>query len=770
MSVRKGFGLVLAGGGGKGAYEIGVWKALLECSKIEIGAVSGTSVGALNAALFAAGDYKKAENIWRNISSSDILTQNQLKIKGYSSLFVKELSKAASKKNYTIKNVKLLLEISMGLLLYRYLHKKLGMFSREGLEAIIEKSNIADTLNSKKIPCYATCFNISEFRTQYFQLNDLNPNTIVSVLLASSAIPIVFPMQEIKGTKYYDGGIPMIGDNVPVKPLYEAGWRKFIVVHLDRDSANSFKEKFKNSQFIHIYPKRHQGGLFDGTLDFSPKSSQKRIESGYRDMMEQIELINNIDQYLNETEKSMSEIHIHCGKYYNSMKEVFKDCNEDVEKWNSTNSIFEIDDNELQFTDMEKNLEEICNELCENKKEMNEFVLKGVSAISASDSLSNEMNRDKNIFEKLLSIFGDKKLQGGINSSLIDSQKKVMKMICKLVQSDKISTELIGVVQNQLQAASLNMLKILKAHGVEISNLSNNIENISRKYFELEGKNIGLEKEIEELYSAISKSIKSSKKRFDNIENRIQNLEFNQRLQAWCSTIKFLKFSDIEYTNLNTYEKLICVVSDFFWITKGKWDNASLLFIKVALDNLDINSDELVSFTEMIFYMTQNDMLRSYLFDRNGILYHLNKYDNDLLVLNEVFFQGIYMCKKITANESNLGTAESINNYLVNNGVDCELKISAFQMVCELLVGMIKNQVILKKYDDLIPYNEIRKKALLGDLPFKEKYINILFKHNYVKEAYEEIENLDEYGYESASYRELKDKVLFEYVNKNLLE
>lgn len=67
-------GLVFAGGGGKGAYQIGVWKALEEMGIAErVEAVSGTWVGALNAALFAQGDLARAEAAWRGISASDVL-------------------------------------------------------------------------------------------------------------------------------------------------------------------------------------------------------------------------------------------------------------------------------------------------------------------------------------------------------------------------------------------------------------------------------------------------------------------------------------------------------------------------------------------------------------------------------------------------------------------------------------------------------------------------------------------------------------------------
>ncbi|MBA3005259.1 MAG: hypothetical protein FP810_01450 [Desulfocapsa sp.] len=66
-------GLVLAGGGAKGAYQIGCWKALRACGLLHFGAIAGTSVGALNAVLVAQDDYDKAESIWYNMSFSRVL-------------------------------------------------------------------------------------------------------------------------------------------------------------------------------------------------------------------------------------------------------------------------------------------------------------------------------------------------------------------------------------------------------------------------------------------------------------------------------------------------------------------------------------------------------------------------------------------------------------------------------------------------------------------------------------------------------------------------
>jgi predicted acylesterase/phospholipase RssA len=61
-------GLVLAGGGFKGSFQIGAWKALRE-KLAEMGitrfhAIAGTSVGALNAVLIANDDPQAAERIW----------------------------------------------------------------------------------------------------------------------------------------------------------------------------------------------------------------------------------------------------------------------------------------------------------------------------------------------------------------------------------------------------------------------------------------------------------------------------------------------------------------------------------------------------------------------------------------------------------------------------------------------------------------------------------------------------------------------------------
>ena len=70
-------GIVFSGGGGKGAYAVGVWKALREFGLTQgVQAVAGTSVGGLNGALFIHGDIGLAERLWLDISTDKILQFN----------------------------------------------------------------------------------------------------------------------------------------------------------------------------------------------------------------------------------------------------------------------------------------------------------------------------------------------------------------------------------------------------------------------------------------------------------------------------------------------------------------------------------------------------------------------------------------------------------------------------------------------------------------------------------------------------------------------
>lgn len=267
-------GLVFEGGGGKGAYQIGVWKYLREKGLDRfVGGVSGTSVGALNAVLFAAGDYSTAERIWKNISRDQILS---------SKAFTDTLAGAGSQA--ALANIWRTVSRSA---IERTVNQAMGqaLFTRDGLLRIMHRYVDMRKVQRAGIPCFATCLEISGVlpAVKRFELRCYAKNNIETILLASSAIPIVFDPILFDGKLYCDGGVELLGgDNTPIRPLYDRGIRFFIVVHLSRDSKVDCI-KFPGACILEITPQIDLGNLFTGTLDFSSESAMRRIEQGYKD-------------------------------------------------------------------------------------------------------------------------------------------------------------------------------------------------------------------------------------------------------------------------------------------------------------------------------------------------------------------------------------------------------------------------------------------------------------------------------------------------------
>lgn len=261
-------GIVLDGGGGRGAYQIGVWKYLKE-SKLynSISAISGTSVGGLNSCLFALDEYNLAETIWTQKIQDKILSID---------IDIKEIcSKIALQ--FGIQNF----VPGASIISFFTMLSTRRYFSRKGLIEIIDEYVDLNELSKMEFPIYATCVELPLFETRYFKLNGYDTETIKKILLATSAIPIIFPKEEIEGKYYYDGGIK---DNSPITPLYEEGCTDIIVIHLKADEI--LKDRREGVNIYEICPQEDLGNFFKGTLDFSTEGAYRRIEQGYRDAKE----------------------------------------------------------------------------------------------------------------------------------------------------------------------------------------------------------------------------------------------------------------------------------------------------------------------------------------------------------------------------------------------------------------------------------------------------------------------------------------------------
>ncbi|PPS21572.1 patatin-like phospholipase family protein [Brachyspira murdochii] len=241
----KKLGLVLGGGGGLGSYQIGVWKALKEYEVDNmIKAIAGTSVGVLNACLIAQNNYEIAEYIWTNEIEDKILSKKKI-----------------DKNNSFISSN--------------------GIFSREGLIEIIDKYLNIDIIVNYEYPIYAAAVNLKKINVEYFKLNGKTHQEIKEIMMATSAIPLVFGRQNIKGVDYVDGGVEILnGNNLPLKPLYDENCDEIIVINLYKDS---FIEKSSNCKVYEIVPNSDIGDFFTGAMDFSLEGARMRLEEGYKD-------------------------------------------------------------------------------------------------------------------------------------------------------------------------------------------------------------------------------------------------------------------------------------------------------------------------------------------------------------------------------------------------------------------------------------------------------------------------------------------------------
>lgn len=253
--------LTLAGGGGKGAYEIGVWQALREIGlEKNLIAVSGSSSGALNAALISLNEFDKAKTIWSSIMPKQFLDINYDTIIGPLNTLVKRTLTA-------------------------------GLCSRDGLIEIIDKYLNLEQLAGARIPAYVSISRYSSDcidclsekpQVEYISLSEVSPDDAGQFLLASSAMPYIYPPEIIHGNVYRDGGL---ADNVPIYPMTSVGADNLIVVKLEPDDKvdTSLYSKFK--EVVEIIPSREIGDLFDGTLEFTNRNVMFRMLLGYYDTL-----------------------------------------------------------------------------------------------------------------------------------------------------------------------------------------------------------------------------------------------------------------------------------------------------------------------------------------------------------------------------------------------------------------------------------------------------------------------------------------------------
>lgn len=274
----RSYGLVLAGGGAKGAYQIGAWKALSEMG-VTFDAIAGTSIGSINGALIAAGDYEKARQLWLNISIDKGLRINE-ELPDPENLF--------SKKNWGT------------------LFKE--VIKNGGLDASPAADFISQYVDEKKvresgIPLFAVTVQMTQGVTpREICIDEIPEGELTDYLMASSNIPLAVGIGP-EGEKFLDGGVY---DNIPLMTLKKRGFNKIIILDISNLKGVGHSMNTANCEIVHIRP--YDTEMLGGFMDLDAEAVEKRIKLGYLDAKKSFShLLGNIYYFLPETFRSMAK-------------------------------------------------------------------------------------------------------------------------------------------------------------------------------------------------------------------------------------------------------------------------------------------------------------------------------------------------------------------------------------------------------------------------------------------------------------------------------
>ena len=280
-------GLVLSGGGSKGAYEIGVYKALKKLHK-HIDIVTGTSIGAINGLFIVQKDLRGALKLWKNISFKTIYDEDSFPI-----MEDEKLSKIYMQYAKSFIN-------EGGLDIYK-------------MKSLFDKSFKPYKFYNSNIDYGLVTYNISQNKPVLKIKEELPKENIKDYVLASASCYPAFKPYLIDGEMYIDGGYY---DNLPINLAIDLGATEIIAVDL---RAIGFKKNVKNKavDITYIVPRNKIGSF----LVFDKNQAKKSIKLGYNDTMKtfgklegnyftfkKYNLIKNYNKYAENFEEKLKEI------------------------------------------------------------------------------------------------------------------------------------------------------------------------------------------------------------------------------------------------------------------------------------------------------------------------------------------------------------------------------------------------------------------------------------------------------------------------------
>lgn len=270
LDISKEYGLVLDGGGARGAYQIGAWKALKEAG-VRISAVAGTSVGALNGALICMDDVEGAEKIWTGMTFSKVMDVDD---DWMERLFCRE-------NKFTEVLAEIWRRLSDGGVDVTPL--------RQLIHEVIDEELIR---RSGKEFCLLT-FSLTDFKELDLSLEDIPEGRLEDFLLASAYL-LGFKNEKLHGKRYIDGGV---WNNVPLNSLIKRGYTDVIEIRIYGPGREPRVKLPEDARKYQIGPRVGLGSI----IDFESKRSCQNMKIGYYDAQRVIYGLEGFIYYLEQT-------------------------------------------------------------------------------------------------------------------------------------------------------------------------------------------------------------------------------------------------------------------------------------------------------------------------------------------------------------------------------------------------------------------------------------------------------------------------------------
>lgn len=596
MQLQK-LGICFSGGGGKGAYQIGVWKALRDFGyESDIAAISGTSVGGLNGAMVAQQRYEEAERLWLNVESYNILT-------------VQDVPQLAS----MITASAMLAQASPLLAGLPMLIQTKGLFKKEGLQAMLDIGVDANRLINSAIPLTVTHHAFRQNHICYYPVTQ--HEHVHSALLATSALPYIFDPIEINENPYTDGGfywgLPHKKiDNTPVKPLVEAGCDTIIVVCLSQDDLSFAPNQFPGVRILPIVPSKGLGGIMS-TMDFSNEGASRRMEQGYADACL---IFRHLQMFLdNEVEyealwqrvaasaqdekqtritlggndqqhvKTMVDIadfdRIVVTDHFDGALHATIESDEvpvALAQLSLQNSSLLAD---IERSDIETQVNNFLVNNQNNREKVECAVMDALAALSPVAGRADHL-REQGLFSRLWhSLTGkNQKLAAESDHALAQAQFAALRLIAAVQEKGVLTLEFTCALQNRIQGAYKEIERLGARHNTDMRHVYRSMAHV---------------------YSKLREKLMEH-------DERLQRLERRTSLLEWISHPNMPRLHGKMYREMPQMLRLACIVNDFFLSTQGNWHVSELFTLQEMLDKMGLLANNTLQ-ADQFFDALQHD-------------------------------------------------------------------------------------------------------------------------------------------------------------------